>query len=107
MREVENRFEDMTLKQIGSEGIPQAIKPPQGPDESVGEPLVSMAKAMISIGNALAADSDDDNHAEGEDSEGEQMDVDCPGENGCEDDDVEDDDIEDEIWQGTYGMGEY
>ena len=36
MREVENQFEDMRLKQIGSEGTPQAIKPPQGPDESVG-----------------------------------------------------------------------
>ena len=40
-------------------------------------------------------------------SEGEQVDADCPGKNGHDDDNVEDDGVEDEIWQGTYGMGEY
>ena len=107
MREVENRFEDMRLEQIGVEGAPQAMKPPQGPDESVGEPLVSVAEAMISIENALMTDSDGDDCAQGEDSEDEQVDADCPGENSHDDDDIEDDGVEDEIRQGTYGMGEY
>ena len=109
MREIENRFEDMRLEQIGLEEAPQATQPPRGADDSVGESLASVAKAITSVGNTSMADSDDNddddgnNCTEGEDSGCEWVDIDDPGGNDSEDE-VDDDD---EISQGTYGMGEY
>ena len=95
MREIENRFKDMRLEQTGLGTGSQVAQPPQGADGDAGEPLVGVA--------------DNDGHTDGEDSEGERMDID-PGEDDypCEEEDnTSDDDIGDGVWQGTYGMAEY
>lgn len=109
MREIENRFEDMRLEQTGLGAGSQVAQPPWGVDGDAGGPPVSLAKAATPIGNAPMADSDDDGHTDGEDSEGERMDIN-PGEGDypCEEeDDASDNNVGDGIWQGTYGMAEY
>lgn len=109
MREIENRFEDMRLEQTGLGAGSQVAQPPWGADGDAGGPPVSLAKAATPIGNTPMADSDDDGHTDGEDSEGERMDIN-PGEGDypCEEeDDASDDNVGDGIWQGTYGMAEY
>lgn len=113
MREIENRFEEMRLKQVGSEGIPQSTWDPQDTNHCAEEPLSSTAEAVTSVQNVSMVGGDDEDVGEGEDSEGEWLDVDYSGEDNClgrENSDVEDyneDEDDDEIYQGTYGMSEY
>jgi len=109
MREIENWFEDMRLEQTGLGAGSQVMQPPQDADGDAGGPPVGLAKAVTPVSNTPMADSDDDSHTDGEDSEGKWMDID-PGEGDypCEEEDnASDDDVGDGVWQGTYGMAEY
>ena len=101
MREIKNRFEDMALEQTGTEEAPQ--------------PPTNTARATTSARNVPTVDDDGEGRAEGEGSEDEWTDV-HPGEDGylCgEESEVGDDGNDgddgdgDEVFQGTYGMGEY
>ena len=111
MREVENRFEDMTREQVNPEGGQQAAR--LSPDEDCGAggvPAGATETTASARSPPMATNSDNDDYSEAEDSENEWVDI-LPGEDDYlgEEEREEDSDIGDgdEVGQGTYGLGEY
>lgn len=80
MREVENRFEDMSREQVNPEGGQQAAR--LSPDEDCGEggvPASATETTASARSPLMATNSDDDDYSEAEDSENEWVDI-LPGE---------------------------